>query len=284
MASPPRLFLEAEVMAESSNKIITLTTDFGTADGYSGVIKGVILSVNSVATIIDITHGVKQFDIRSAAWIIRNAYKFFPNESIHMVIVDPKVGSAQRPIVITSPVGTFVGPDNGTFSMVTGELPNARAYELTEKRYWLPITLSHSFHARDLYGPTCAHLSMGVPAAEMGRELAIDSLKRLDISEPVVSALSYVGEIVYIDHYGNLITNIPNEHAASLRRCYLGNRFIGIIEQSYASVPRGSVAVIEGSHGYIEIAVNQGRAVDLLMAKIGQPVRLAMSETLGPTA
>jgi S-adenosylmethionine hydrolase len=266
-----------------AGKIVTLTTDFGTSDGYSGIVKGVILTINPNATIIDITHGVTQFDIRAAAWIIRNAYRFFPKESVHMVIVDPKVGSAQRPIALSTESGIFVGPDNGTFSLVAEELPRAVPYELNEKRFWLPATLSNSFHARDLYGPVCAHLSAGVPVGQMGRQIALDELNKLKIREPQVSALSYVGEVVYIDHYGNLITNIPNEHSASLRRCYLGNRFIGIIESSYASVPRGSIAVIEGSHGFIEIAVNQGRAVDLLMAKTGQTVRLAMAEALGST-
>lgn len=271
-------------MVESSNRIITLTTDFGTTDGYTGIVKGVILGINPAATIVDITHGVRQFDIHAAAWITRNAYRFFPKDTVHMVIVDPKVGSAQRPIVVETELGTFVGPDNGTFSLVLNEVEHPHAYELMERRFWLPTTLSYSFHARDLYGPVSAHLSAGVRPQEMGTPLRIEELKKVSTREPQATGLSVEGEIVYIDHYGNLITNIPNASAASLRRCYLGNRFIGIIEQSYASVPRGSVAVIEGSHGYIELAVNQGRAVDLLMAKVGQTVRLAMAEALGPTA
>ena len=150
--------------------IITLLTDFGTADGYAGIMHGVILRINPQATVVDLCHDIPPQDVQAAAFVLATAYPYFPAETIHVAVVDPGVGSERRAIAVRTPRGTFVAPDNGLLSYILAREPVSEAVHLTEARYWLS-PLSSTFHGRDLFAPVAAYLSLGVPLPEMGPAL-----------------------------------------------------------------------------------------------------------------
>ena len=151
-------------------RIITLTTDFGLDDHYIGVMKGVILGINSDAVITDITHGIPKYDIFKAAFTVRNSYKYFPKDSIHIVVVDPEVGSERKPIVVESEQGVFIGPDNGVFSFILEENKGIPIIEITNPKYMLS-DVSNTFHGRDIFAPAAAHISLGLEVTELGENV-----------------------------------------------------------------------------------------------------------------
>jgi S-adenosylmethionine hydrolase len=253
--------------------VITLTTDFGTADGYTGVVKGVILSKAPHGQIVDISHQIEAWNIRSASWVITSAYKYFPAGTVHMVVVDPQVGSMQRRILLKGAQEIFLAPDNGVLSSIIDEQSNWTVYELDKRDFWLPY-VSSTFHARDIFAPVAAHLISGIQASELGTEISLDSLARLDATpaESTVEGLS--GLVVHVDRFGNLITNIPNNKIRPHTHCYLDGKSIGELQNTYSSVSQGHAAAFPASHGYIEIALHQGRAADVLKASTGAQVKL----------
>lgn len=255
------------------------------------MVKGVIGGINSNARVIDISHEVAPWNVGEAAWIIYNSYKFFPKGTVHLVVVDPAVGSSQRRLLLSNGHHFFVGPDSGVFSHLirdpacgtfdgeeTSRNKRWEAFELTESSYWLE-NVSTSFHARDLFGPVAAHLASGESHDSFGSPVDLASLNYLPVAviEQLEDRLS--GEVLYIDHFGNLITNIPSSIVAVGSECFVKGQLAGGIATTYASKKTGQVVAFKGSHGFIEVAVYQGRADSHLNAAVGD--RVTMQIPLG---
>ncbi|MEA3396222.1 MAG: SAM-dependent chlorinase/fluorinase, partial [Chloroflexota bacterium] len=185
--------------------LITLTTDFGTQDGYVGVMKGVMADIMPGVTFVDISHAVPPQDVRAAAYLLWTALPYFPAESIHLVVIDPGVGTARRPLASRTPWGLLVGPDNGVFSYVWAAAPSELTVELTNPAYHRSV-MSTTFHGRDIFAPAAAYLARGVPLEDFGAPVAEPArllLPRLELDEGVLK-----GEVLHVDHFGNAITSI----------------------------------------------------------------------------
>ena len=258
--------------------IITLTTDFGTRDGFVGAMKGVILSVNPEALIVDITHEIEAQDVFSAAFALRNSCRSFPKGTIHLAVVDPGVGSTRRPILLQTENYFFVGPDNGLFSCIKEEGEMVRAIELTESKYFL-TPLSDTFHGRDIFAPVAGYISLGIDPNEFGPEL--HDYRKISLPSPSVSKGVIEGHIIHIDRFGNLITNIDTRNVDAFRtgenvRIDVGSIVLKNIARSYSDVEEDSLLAVVGSSGLLEIAVNRGNAQQKLGLKLGDPIRVEM--------
>jgi S-adenosylmethionine hydrolase len=250
--------------------IITLTTDFGTQDWFVGAMKGVIATISLKTTVVDISHAIASGDIRAGAFALAASYKYFPRGTVHVAIVDPGVGSNRTAIAIQTERYFFVAPDNGVLSYaIRGEKIKAiRA--LQNKAYFLE-PVSQTFHGRDVFAPVAAHLAQGAPLAKFGPP--VTTFVRLDWPEPKVDRNSIKGEVIYIDKFGNVITNI---FAASLRgkhfEIFKGRNRLCALATHYQAVPAGRAVSVPGSSGYLEIAVNGGNASASLDLKLGDRV------------
>ncbi|CAG0947644.1 Adenosyl-chloride synthase [Anaerolineae bacterium] len=262
------------------NRIITLTTDFGLSDGFVGTMKGVILGINPEATIVDITHDIAPQKIESGAFLFANAVKYFPANAIHVVVVDPGVGSARRPIAMQIGETIFVAPDNGVLSRAiqNSEIGNRkseseiRAVYLNRPAYWLP-RVSHTFHGRDIFAPVAAHLSRGIALDTLGDPL--DDWVRLAPGVPTRRADgALVGKVLHIDRFGNLITNIADEMLAGQARARIeiAGSVVNGIKQTYADVARGEIIALVGSTGQLEIAVRDGNAAQVFGVRLGDEI------------
>jgi S-adenosylmethionine hydrolase len=265
--------------------VITLTTDFGTADPYVGMMKGVILGINPQASIVDITHGVRPQNIRQGAFLLGKSYRYFPKGTIHVAVVDPGVGSSRRGVALSTPRGVFVAPDNGVLSYVLkdlwedglpelseGEVPvptGCRAYQITNKSLWLQ-PVSATFHGRDVFAPVAAHLSRGVAVAEVGKE--VESLWCLELESRQGEGGKLRGVVAHVDRFGNLITDIDAKllkPTTGLRVEVKGSGIRGLRE--FYSQGEGLMALV-GSYGTLEIAVRDGSAASMLGAEIEDEV------------
>lgn len=257
--------------------IITLTTDFGLADGYVGTMKGVILGIDPTAIIVDISHNIPPQDVQEAAYALYAAYPYFPQGTIHMVIVDPGVGSERRAIALRTPQATFVAPDNGVLSYVVAGEKVEEIVDLTNPRYQLS-PVSRTFHGRDIFAPAAAHLARGIPLAELGQPLK--EIVTFTLPRPQVSPDgTIVGQVIHVDRFGNLITSITATDLAD--RPLLREGIIGIkgqsirrIANSYTEVTPGRLLALIGSSDHLEIAVSGGSASQTLKAKVGDEVLL----------
>lgn len=242
--------------------VITLLTDFGTADYYVGAVKGAILSVNPDAVIVDITHEVPAQDIETGAFLLLAAYKTFPRGTVHVAVVDPGVGSTRRPIIVSAGDQFFVGPDNGIFSYIE---PPHRTFHVTAEKYFRPDP-SSTFHGRDIFAPVAAALSTGVSPEQFGLEIN-DVVKLPSLETPL--------RIIHIDRFGNCVTNITGEKFEGLT---LNGRTISVLRNFYGEAPVGEIFAIWGSAGFLEISMNGGSAAQVLSAKRGDPIYLATNE------
>jgi len=249
---------------ENRRSIITITTDFGNTDHYVGAMKGVILSINPGAIIVDITHEVEHYNIFQAAFVIRNIMDYFPENTVHLVVVDPGVGSNRRPIAVEAYGSIFVGPDNGIFSFVYSESEEYRVFEIENADY-MHKSVSNTFHGRDIFAPAAAKLSMTNAIDEIGREV-IDPVT-CGLDKPIVSDRKIFGSILYVDSFGNLVTNISSDLVSGIPTIRIGERTIYGVSQSYSESKKGEILAIKGSSGFIEISVNQGRASDYFEIK-----------------
>lgn len=242
--------------------IITLTTDFGSRDHYVGVMKGVMLSVNENVSLVDVTHSIESHDVRAASFVIGNLYRYFPKKTVHLVVVDPGVGSERRPLAVFADGHFFVGPDNGVFSSVIRSCEDFFAREIKNRDYFLK-DISSTFHGRDIFSPVAAHLSLGVLFSEVGPQ--IQNPEMLSHDGYSVNGGKIRGAVVYTDKFGNLITNIPTEAVENRTSALVvvGEKRIAGISESYSSVGTGEILAVGGSCGYIEISVNRGRALDV---------------------
>jgi len=244
------------------------------SDGYVGIVKGVILSINPNVTLVDISHDIRSWEIEAAAWVIWNAQRFFAPGAIHLCVVDPAVGSkTQRGVAIANDNATFVGPDNGIFSHMIRQQANWKCYELTNRQYWRD-DISTTFHTRDIYGPVCAHLAKGVPLSALGPEIEPGSIKQTAPPQFNRSGNALNGCIVYVDKFGNLISNVPGNAVEKGQSCYLDGRLVGVVSETYASAQKGRTAVFIGSHGFVEIGAYQASAQSIFGAATGAIVRL----------
>ena len=255
--------------------IITLITDFGLSDHYAGVLHGVILGICPQAEIVDISHQIGAYEVMEGAFLLAQTYPYFPRGTVHVVVIDPGVGTARRPIVAEAAGHRFVAPDNGVLSMMYArEKPKVR-WVTAEKYFLKPV--SQTFHGRDVFAPVGAHLARGVAAAKMGRQVA-DYL-RLHFERPVRTARrAWTGAVLKIDRFGNLITNFPAEDFPELQKrpfeLSIGLETVSRLAQNYAESPPGALFIITGSSGYLEVSASQASAAKALGCGVGAPVEL----------
>jgi len=270
--------------------IITLTTDFGLSDAYVAAMKGVILDINPEAGLIDICHTIEPQNILQAAFVLSTAYQFFPSGTIHVVVVDPGVGTGRRAIILRTPSADFVAPDNGVLSYVIQQSltkplgdsinrqqvelePGLEAVAITKPEFWRS-PVSPTFHGRDIFAPVAARLSLGVPPIDFGE--TVTSVVMLPLPQPYQAPDgSLVGHILHIDSFGNLITNIRCDALPAPERAItieLGSQLIHGLSRTYAE-GKGLTALI-GSSGYLEVSLKGGSAHALLNADVGNEVRI----------
>lgn len=259
--------------------LITLTTDFGLTDGFVGVMKGVILSINPQAQIVDITHDIAPQNIQQGAFLLENSVPYFPAAAIHVCVVDPGVGSTRKPLALQIGETIFVGPDNGVLSLAVERLESnlaarARAFHLNNPRYWLP-RVSNTFHGRDIFSPCAAHLSRGVPLEEIGEP--VDEWIRLPSPKPLRGVKGrLVGHVIYIDRYGNIISNVSETDIRSLgsrNLCVeIAGREIRGLMRTYSDVAPGEFAALIGSPWKLEVAQREGNAAKALGVEVGDEV------------
>ena len=254
--------------------LITLLTDFGDRDGYGGVMKGAIASICPAAQMIDLTHDISPQNIAAARFTLLNAYPYFPPGTIHLVVVDPGVGTARRAIALQTPSGYLVGPDNGIFSGVVESVGAIAAVTLTRPRYWRTPTPSATFHGRDIFAPVAAHLAAGVALAEVGEPCTLSSLVHLALPPVTRTADHVTGHIQHSDHFGNLITTIPAAIAQQRPWQLQIGACVIPLGATYGDVPLGGAIALGGSHGWLEIAVNGGSAQARFRLAVGDPVQL----------
>lgn len=248
--------------------VITLLTDFGIDDEYVGVLKGVILSIHPTVSIVDISHRIAPQDISGAAYAIDAAYSYFPAGTIHVIVVDPGVGTERAAIALATGGHIFVAPDNGVLSVLLTEKKPEMLVRIKNSRYFL-TPVSRTFHGRDIFAPVAAHLARGVALTRLGPALAPQAVVSLGIAAPAVSPEGRLcGQVVSVDRFGNLITNIradilarfcPPRLQTGVRITIRGIRIQGI-SACYADAPPGTPLAIFGSRGCLEVAVNRGSA------------------------
>jgi hypothetical protein len=264
---------------------ITLTTDFGSNDHFVGTMKGVILDIVPDAQIVDICHAVQAFDVLDGALTISQAYSYFPTRTIHLVVVDPGVGTARRPIIASCDKYHFVAPDNGVLSLIYAREERMHVRHITSDHYFLQ-PISNTFHARDIFSPVAAYLAKEVDTLKFGDE--VEDYVRFNAPKPkAAEANSLRGVVLKVDRFGNLITNITPQDAPALFaaeakgfKIVVGSREITEMHTAYSEGEPGEVFGILGSMGFLEIAANRGPAVQLTGAGKGTDVTLVLGEAV----
>ncbi|MCW4018399.1 MAG: S-adenosyl-l-methionine hydroxide adenosyltransferase family protein [Candidatus Bathyarchaeota archaeon] len=262
-----------------SAKIVTLTTDFGLKDPYVAEMKAAILSVCPTAKIVDVTHEIEKFSIPTGAFMLASAAPYFPKGTVHVAVVDPGVGSSRRPIVMQTESGFFVGPDNGLMVLAAEAAGVKQVREIRSRRFMLPH-VSGTFHGRDIFAPVAAHLTNGAPIEEFGPPTS-------DFVKPSFAQVSknvdtILGEVLHVDDFGNIITNMHAKDVEAfsgdiiqieLTKSPLSQ--VTKFSRAYADAKSQEPLALIGSHGYLEIAVNQGSAAATYSAKAGDQVKLS---------
>lgn len=265
---------------------ITLITDFGDSDEYAGVMKGVILSIAPEASIVDLTHKIEPQDIVQAAYVLESSRSYFPNGTIHTVVVDPGVGSERKIIALKTDGQYFLAPDNGVLSLLWRDRKLEEAVRVENAEFFLP-EVSRTFHGRDIFAPVAARLFLGAPLKTLGPRVDMSELATLQISCASVSPENVIsGAVVYIDRFGNLITNVKARTLLELCSAFpektpvaeLGGETIRGLRSSYASVRQNRPLMIIGSRGYLEIAVNRSSARHVLGVEKGASLRIYLSD------
>jgi len=290
--------------------MITLTTDFGTSDGYVAAMKGVMCSVAPEARFVDVTHEVSPQDVMEAAFVLKSALPYFPDGTVHLVVVDPGVGTERRAVAVQHDGQRFVGPDNGLFPLLLdADMPEA-AVELDDRSAWRSDDPSTTFHGRDIFAPVAAHLARGASLEEVGTP--IDSLKPLRWALPITDRHTVQGWVVHVDHFGNCITNIRRSTLAEALtpdnpappsfsgsdqsapdldlddlpplKGYAGSAVVENLHDTYGDVAQGEPLMLFGSIGFLEISVNAGNAAELLDISKGDTVKLVFQRSDGEDA
>lgn len=260
--------------------MISLITDFGLKDSYAGIMKGVILTVDPAAVIVDLTHGIPPQDIAAAAYTIRSAFHFFPEGTIHVLVVDPGVGGDRRVLAASAAGHVFLAPDNGALTLILKSCPIDGVFGVENSRYFRhPV--SRTFHGRDIFAPVAGHLSVGLAVDQLGPRIAAGQWVTIDLPEPrLIPGREIVGEVIRVDHFGNLITNIEYAMVAAafgttdprLLKITGGDCHIAGISGAYRDAASGALLALVGSTGMIEISVNGGNAAKIFKIGPGDPV------------
>jgi hypothetical protein len=263
----------------AADYMITLTSDFGLKDPYVAEMKGIILTINSKTILVDITHQIEKFNVRAAAFALASAAPYFPDGTVHMAIVDPSVGTDRRSIIIKTKKDYFVGPDNGILILASRNQTIQHIYKLTNPKYMLP-KVSETFHGRDIFAPAAAYLDGGVNPEDFGPE--IDDPVTPKFAKVKISEGSLTGEILDVDGFGNLITNINKKDAAGMEGKTLNIELACAtlkipFGKTYASAkPREPILLI-GSHGFLELALNQASAAEKFHEKAGDKIKVSVA-------
>lgn len=263
-----------------SNRIIALLTDFGIRDYYVGAMKGVILSINPHAEIVDITHNIEPQNIMSATFVLSACYRDFPAGTIFVCVVDPGVGSERRAMAVASNGYTFVGPDNGIFSLVLAD--DAKSVSIEYERFF-QMPVSPTFHGRDIFAPVAAHLSAGADLEDLGPVID-DPVMLPDIHSRRSSENVIEGRIIHVDHFGNIVTNITAAEAGSTFKLEIAGRSITERREFYAGAEPGEPFAIGGSAGFIEVSIKGGSAAKDLNVTAGTSVKVSLDETTSTDA
>ncbi len=264
----------------STKNLVTLTTDFGHADPFVGVMKGVMLSINPRIRFVDLCHGVPPGDVRAGAFVLRTSAGYFPPGTVHLAVVDPGVGTSRRVICARAGSHLFVGPDNGLLSWVTHTMGRRSVFHVTHTDLFAK-EISSTFHGRDVFAPLAAHLAAGMKPETLGP--SIDDMVELDW--PAVRTgrrNELIGEVLYVDGFGNLITNIassmlnvPKRRSLTVR---VGRHVIKGLSANYASAGTGKLLALIGSAGFLEIALNAGSASQKTGLCVGDAVRVQIED------
>jgi S-adenosylmethionine hydrolase len=250
--------------------VITLTTDFGTKDPYVAEMKAVILNISPNATIIDITHQIDKFNMKMGAYILASASPFFPKGTIHVAVIDPRVGTQRRALCIQTKNATYLGPDNGVLALAAKTQGIKHVYEIINPKLMMP-RISNTFHARDIFSPAAAHLANGTPPTELGpqtKKIATPKFAKVTKSKNILA-----GEVIHIDDFGNIITNIEKKHFQTIKpgkmiRLKIGNTsFKAKFSKTYAEGKAKEPLALIGSHSFLEISINQSNAAKTLKIK-----------------
>ena len=262
-------------------KIITFLTDFGTVDSYVAQMKGVVSSISREAKLIDITHEVRPHDIREGAFILRSVIPYLPMGTVHVAVVDPGVGTQRRGLIITTKTHVLVGPDNGLLIPAAKFLGEFTVYEITNPEYTLK-SISNTFHGRDIFSPVAAYITNGVPFDQIGT--TTNNYVNLDFGKDEITHKSATGKVIYIDRFGNIITNINGIRLSQILNydtktmTFIGNNKEEIMYvKSYDYVKKGQLLSTIGSSNYLEISMNQGDAAKKLKVKPDDPVKILFS-------
>jgi S-adenosyl-L-methionine hydrolase (adenosine-forming) len=260
--------------------VITLTTDFHLKDSFVGTMKGVILRIFPEARLVDITHQISPQDVLEASLILDSCYRFFPAGTVHLVVVDPGVGGKRRPIAIAGAEHYFVGPDNGVFTRVLESDSQAQVFEAAEGKFLLP-KISDTFHGRDVFAPVTAYLARGVHPQEIGPP--VTDPRRLEIPVPRIWKDQIRGEVIHVDSFGNIVTNISRrqfvESVGDRRfRIFINGRTIDRIHRNYEEQERGRMLALFGSSDLLEVAVAGGRADRRIGAGKGDTVLVQLDD------
>jgi S-adenosylmethionine hydrolase len=263
---------------KNSRPVITLTTDFGVSDHFVGVMKGVIAGICTDATVVDISHDVPPFEIAQGAYLVSQAWPYFPKGTVHVAVIDPGVGTSRRPILVEAHGHRFIGPDNGVLSLVYADVPH-KAREIANQKLFLSPHISRTFHGRDVFAPVAARIAAGTRPSSVG-PLIEDHLKLTAYKPQRTSKRAWTGSVLYIDRFGNLITNFHvSEFAGVNTRPFevsVGTTHIHHLALTFGDAEPGEVVLVLGSSGYFEIAANQGSAAKLLGCGVGAPVDLEL--------
>jgi S-adenosylmethionine hydrolase len=260
----------------AAKRLITLTSDFGGSDHFVGAMRGVILTIHPEAQLVDLCNSVSSFDVLDGAMTLAQAYRYFPSESIHLVVVDPGVGSARRPLLATTEKHSFIAPDNGVLSLVLEKEERVEVRHITASHHFLQ-PVSNTFHGRDIFAPCAAWLSKGVEPQKFGE--VIQDYVRFTLPKPkAVAERTLKGAVIKVDKFGNLITNLTTETAPELFSAdakvniRVGQAVVTSIRCTYAEGQKGECFGLLNSMGTLEIACNRGAAVQVAKAGRGAEV------------
>jgi hypothetical protein len=263
-----------QLCAQKTQPIISLTTDFGQTDGYVGTMKGIILGICPQAALVDVSHEIHPQAVGQAAYVLSTVAPYFPAGTVHLVVVDPGVGSERRPIAVLTERATYVAPDNGVLGMVLAQDPGRLAVHISARRYRLP-QVSATFHGRDVFAPAAAHLACGLDLRDLGEPVPVSGLVALQSAHPQQQPDgSWRGQVLHVDRFGNLITNIHIAHTEYPVSLQVGEEHISGLARTFADVAPGDLVAYVGSSGHLEIAVRDGSAASRLGMDVGDLVQV----------
>jgi len=257
--------------------MITLTTDFGIKDPYVAEMKGVIYSINPDAKVVDVSHDVDKFNVRMGAFMLATAAPYFPDGTVHLAVVDPGVGTARRAVVVQTKRGFFVGPDNGVLMLAAQAQAIEHIYELENPKFRLP-EVSSTFHGRDIFAPAAAYLDKGVAAKELGPEITDAVTPKFAVAERRNGVL--LGEVLHVDDFGNVITNLTQKDLKEATSVKVAFHHISLelaLAKAYGQVKPQEATALIGSHGFFEVALNQGSFAEKYRVNAGDRVEVALA-------